>query len=250
MTKGFKGGQVRIMSGFTSVGKTTWTMNEMLLYAKQRIPVGIFCFESDQVDVILNMVQYLADKPIGQLSRQEVYSYMDELDNMPIHFFDERNFTDAFNIIKFKDLVKQIRDRFGIKFLVLDNMQFLLNFDHERINFDEKVTRLMTELKNMSKILDIHLIGMVHLNRAAYGAKDKNGNRIVPKPQVHDLKGSSGFEQTADYVMFVHRDTGFDAPDDVKNDVEIIVAKNRPGKGVTGVINFKYIPEKCAYKEC
>lgn len=249
LTRGFKGGQIRLVSGFTSAGKSTWIMNEMLLYALQRIPVTIFSFESDTTDVVMNMVQYLSSKPLDELTVEQKNAALDKLDSLPLHFFDEKNFTEVLNIVKFKELCKQNRDRFGSKFFVLDNIQFLLNFDHSKRSFDEKVTELMTELKAMAKTLDIHIIAIAGLNRAAYGVPDKNGIRSLKKPQINDIKGSSGFEQTADYVMFIHRDTGFDAPDEIKTSVEVIIAKNRPGRGITGIIPFRYDVNTCRYTE-
>ena len=52
ITGGFAEQELRVISGHTSTGKTTWTMNEMLIYARQGIPVCIFSLESPVKKVI------------------------------------------------------------------------------------------------------------------------------------------------------------------------------------------------------
>jgi replicative DNA helicase len=92
----------------------------------------------------------------------------------------------------------------------------------------------------MANSLNIHLIVIVHVNR--------EGAKTGQVPKIFDLKGGSGIEQSADYVVFVHRDVSPDAPDEVKENVEIAIAKNRI-EGSTGIIHFKYYSDRCDYEE-
>jgi len=238
MTGGFGPGEIRVVSGLTSVGKTTFLMDEMLQYAKQNIPVAIFCLESAIHKVMKEMLQSLSNRPLSDMTKEEIVALVKQLSEMPIHWFDEREFEGNLNVMKVKELIRQTRDRYGVKFVVIDNLQFVLNTDYSKRSTDEKVTSLMTELKLLAKTLQIHIIAVAHINR------QNDGDR----PQMQQLKGSSAYEQTSDYIMFVHRDTNPDADPEIKARVEVIVAKNRPNRE-TGIIQFRYDKEKCLYRE-
>jgi replicative DNA helicase len=172
------------------------------------------------------------------LNKEQLEDKVKKLGQLPMYWFDSRNFEDAFTIAKFKDLVRQTRDRYGIKFVVLDDLDFLVSSSQKYQNENEVVSTLMTELKTLANTLNIHIIVITHIVKSA-------GEGI---PRMRDIKGSGAIMQRADYVMLIHRETAADADENLKADVTVVLEKNRPG-GETGLIHYRYDKVTRRYRE-
>ena len=240
MTGGLAEQQLTVLSGVSSAGKTTFATHLMYHYARQNIPVALFCLESPVKKVLKDLVKMRSGKDVHSLTEEEIKTHLTALTEMPLHWYDSRNVDGSLTIWKFKAMLKDIRDRYGVKFVVLDDMQFVLNTVRGKDAEASRITKLMFEFKELANSLNIHLIVVVHVNR--------EGSKTGYIPKIFDLKGGSGIEQSADYVIFVHRDVSPDAPDEIKENVDIAIAKNRI-EGNTGVIKFKYDIDKCSYEE-
>lgn len=238
ITGGFAEQELRVVSGLTSVGKTTWIMNEFLNYARNGLPVAIFSLESPVKKVMKDMLKTLSDKDPHTMDETEIKALIGKLHDLPIHWFDARNFNQRLTVWKFKELIKNARDRYGIKFVVIDDLQFLINTGDRVKSTADNITALMANLKEITNTLNIHLVVIAHVNRQNEGKM----------PQLSELKGSSGIEQLADYVMFLHRETDPEADDELKSTVKLAISKNRL-TGDTGIIHFYYNVDRCTYEE-
>jgi replicative DNA helicase len=157
---------------------------------------------------------------------------------MPLYWFDARNFEDNFSVAKFRDLVKQARDRHGIKFVVLDDLDFLITSSPRYQNETEVVSNLMTELKTTANILNMHIVVVAHILKSV-------GEGV---PRMKDIRGSGAIMQRSDYVEIIHRETAPDADEAIKADVTVVIEKNRP-LGETGMLHFKYDKTRKIYRE-
>jgi replicative DNA helicase len=61
------------------------------------------------------------------------------------------------------------------------------------------------------------------------------------EPQLHQLKGSGNIEQCADQVWLLHWEYHYGYKEEIKNEFQVHVAKNRDGS--TGYIKLRVIPE-------
>ena len=236
ITHGFDLQELRVVSGVTGAGKTTWIAFEMLRYAERGIPVAMFSLESPIKKVGKDLIQSRIDRPITDLTKEELIQEVREFKNLPMYYFDSREFNSVLNLHRFREALKHARDSYGIKFAVLDDMQFILNTGNRNLNTADKITETIAEMKLIANTLNIHLVIIAHINRENEGGM----------PTLRQLKGSSGYEQLADYAMFVHRETDPSAPPDIASAVSISISKNRI-HGTLGQANFRYDVDKCVY---
>jgi len=93
------------------------------------------------------------------------------------------------------------------------------------------VSDISRALKIMAKELNVPVVCLSQLNRAAESRSDK-------RPMLSDLRESGAIEQDADSVMMLYRDDYYNPDTEEKNIAECIVAKNRHGE--TGTVKLQW----------
>jgi replicative DNA helicase len=114
--------------------------------------------------------------------------------------------------------------RHDIALVVVDYLG-LVEPDNRRENRNEQVAGISLRLKRLAGELNIPVIALAQLNRAVEGRAD-------PTPRLSDLRDSGAIEQDADEVLLLHR------PDESRQQIEVIVAKNR--NGPTGQVTLVF----------
>ena len=106
-------------------------------------------------------------------------------------------------------------------FVVIDHLGLMTT--HGSGSLYEKITDLSRRLKIIATEHNIPMLILVQLNRDIKQRQNK-------RPILSDIRESGAIEQDSDFVIFVHRQSVYDefAPE---NEIELIVAKNRHGKG-------------------
>ena len=92
----------------------------------------------------------------------------------------------------------------------------------------------------MAKELNVPIICLSQLNRAAEGRSDK-------RPMLSDLRESGSIEQDADCVMMLYRDDYYNPDTEEKNVAECIVAKNRHGE--IGTVKMQWLPQYTTFAD-
>ncbi|MED1221532.1 replicative DNA helicase [Bacillus paralicheniformis] len=99
---------------------------------------------------------------------------------------------------------------------------------------DLEVGSITADLKEMARAFKIPIILLSQLSRAVEQRQDK-------RPMMSDLRESGSIEQDADVVMFLYRDDYYNKNSELKNIIEIDLAKQR--NGPTGMIQASFIKE-------
>ncbi len=120
-------------------------------------------------------------------------------------------------------------DNLGL--IVIDYLQ-LMQSAKKSDNRTQEVGEISRSLKIMAKELNVPVVCLSQLNRAAETRADK-------RPQLSDLRESGAIEQDADIVMFLYRDDYYDENTENQNVAECSVAKNRHGQ--TGKVEMQWL---------
>ena len=104
----------------------------------------------------------------------------------------------------------------------------------------QEVSQISRELKALAKELDVPVVALSQLSRAAEG-------RNPPTPVLSDLRESGSIEQDADVVGFIYRPEYYNRTDEsLMGLAQLIIAKQR--NGPTGTVDLAFIKEHTRFE--
>ena len=227
-TAGLQEGDLVIVAGRPSMGKTAFALNIAEHVAVNNgIPVAIFSMEMGSTQLANRLLGSIArvdqhNMRTGRLSDQEWSSLsaaMEKLHNAPI-FIDE---TGGLNSLELRSRARRIHRQCGkLGLIVVDYLQ-LMSASSDGENRATEVSEISRSLKSLAKELKVPVVALSQLNRALE-------NRNEKRPMMSDLRESGAIEQDADVILFVYRDEVY-FPDklEAKGRAEVIIGKQRNG---------------------
>lgn len=225
LTSGLHDSDFIILASRPSMGKTSLALNIIRNVAvKEHIPVAFFSVEMSREQIALRFMCMEAQVSIskarsGRLNNAEMKKIMDaveELEKAPIYIDD----TSGIHLLELKAKARRIKREHGVKLIVIDYLQ-LVNAP-EQENRQQQVSLISRELKALARELNIPVLALAQLSRAAVKREDK-------RPQLSDLRESGSLEQDADLVLMLHRPDKEDRKNEETEPVQVIIAKQRNG---------------------
>nr|WP_156885371.1 replicative DNA helicase [Acidihalobacter ferrooxydans] len=225
-TSGLQPGDLVIVAGRPSMGKTTLAMN-IAEYAavKQRSPVAVFSMEMPGEQLTMRLLSSLGriDQHrlrTGKLDEHDwprLTSAVQMLNEVPI-FVDD---TPALTPTELRARARRLKREHGLGLIVIDYLQ-LMQVPGTRENRATEISEISRSLKALAKELSVPVVALSQLNRSLEQRPNK-------RPVMSDLRESGAIEQDADLIIFIYRDEVYneDSPD--KGTAEIIIAKQRNG---------------------
>ncbi|MBS0655762.1 MAG: replicative DNA helicase, partial [Verrucomicrobia bacterium] len=125
---------------------------------------------------------------------------------------------------------KRVQNDYGLDLIIVDYLQLLNAKVSKHANREQEVAKISRGLKNLARELNIPVIAVSQLNRESDGRQDH-------RPLISDLRESGAIEQDADVIILLLRRDYYD-PNDNRNQVEAIVAKNRHGDTNSAHLSF------------
>jgi len=237
ITGGFKRGTLTILAARPSVGKTTLALNFAMKVAETKKTVLIFSLEMSTSELSIRLASgdsrvnsdVMQDPKVS--SRKEfptILKSIGRLSELPI-FIDD---TGGITVLEMKSIARQIQFKQPIDLIIVDYLQ-LMKGSRIETRFQE-VSENVRDLKALAKTLDVPIVALSQLSRNLESRQDK-------RPMLSDLRETGEIEQTADVVMFLHRDDYFkpDLEEGLNiSETELLIQKNRNGR--TGKIDLIY----------
>lgn len=236
-TAGLQRGDLVIVAGRPSMGKTTLAMNIAENVAiKERQPVAVFSMEMPGQHLALRLMSSL-----GQIDQHRIRTGKLEEDDWPrltsaIQLLsDAQLFIDdssALTPTELRARARRMQREHGQLGLVLVDYIQLMQVPRMTENRTQEVAEISRSLKALAKELNVPVVALSQLNRSLEQRGDK-------RPVMSDLRESGSLEQDADVICFIYRDEVYhpDSPD--KGIAEIIIGKQRNGPIGTIKLTFR-----------
>jgi replicative DNA helicase len=226
LTAGFHKGDLVIVAGRPSMGKTAFALN-VAQYAAVDADTGVavFSLEMSSEQLVLRML--CSEARVNQMQvrsgRAPERDYpklaiaAQRLSEVPIYIDD----TPALSILELRAKARRLkRDRQAkLGMIVVDYLQLMQGPASD--NREQEISSISRSLKALAKELDIPVIALSQLNRQVEQRSDK-------RPLMADLRESGAIEQDADLILFLYRPSVYDANAD-EHEAEVIIGKQRNG---------------------
>ncbi|MBP3194758.1 MAG: replicative DNA helicase [Cardiobacteriaceae bacterium] len=233
VTSGFQPGDLIIVGGRPSMGKTAFSMNIAANIA-QSMPVAVFSLEMPARSLCLRLMSSTGSIPHEVLRRGEHLQHMDLLRSVLVGIHRMQLFIDdssSLSITGLRTRARRLKKEVGeLGLIVVDYLQLMELPEDRNGSTATQVGKLSRGLKLLAKELNVPIIALSQLNRSVENRTDK-------RPKMSDIRESGSIEQDADLIMFVYRDIVYNPSADA-NAAEIIIAKQR--NGAIGTVNLYF----------
>ncbi|MFA4858429.1 MAG: replicative DNA helicase [Candidatus Margulisiibacteriota bacterium] len=247
LTAGFQNADLIIVAARPSVGKTALTLNIALNAAlKHKIPVAIFSLEMSKDQLAQRMLcseaeidaQKLRTATLPDAGWKKLTKTLGKLSEAPIFIDDSPSCSST----EIRAKARRLKLEKGLGMVIVDYLQLMRGARSKIENRVQEISEIARSLKTLARELEVPVIAVSQLSRAI----EQRTDRI---PRLSDLRESGEIEQTADVVLFIHRDDYYNPASERGNIAEIIIAKQRNGPVGTVELVFRKDVAKFCNKE-
>ncbi len=227
MTSGLQPGDLIIVAGRPSMGKTAFSVNIGENVAiDSGLPVAVFSMEMGGTQLAMRMLG-----SVGRLDQHRLRTGRLNDEDWPrlTHAIQKMNEaqiyideTPALSSIELRARSRRLARQCGkLGLIIVDYLQ-LMSANSPGENRATEISEISRNLKGLAKELNCPVIALSQLNRSLEQRPNK-------RPVMSDLRESGAIEQDADLILFIYRDEVYnpDTPD--KGTAEIIIGKQRNG---------------------
>jgi replicative DNA helicase len=237
-TGGLRAGDLVIIAGRPSMGKTTLAVN-MAEYAAVspdiKASVAIFSMEMPSEQLVTRMLSSIGHVPLnsirsGHISDDDwvrITAATSQLSDAKIFIDESAGLTPT----ELRARARRIKREHGLNLVIVDYLQ-LMQVPGTKENRATEIAEISRGLKALAKELQIPVIALSQLNRAVEQRTEK-------KPVMSDLRESGSLEQDADMILLIYRDEVYDKNTTKKGIAEIDLAKHRNGEIGTFLLTFQ-----------
>jgi len=227
ITGGFRKGELTIIAGRPSMGKTSMMLNVAVhLAINQHIPVGIFSLEMSKETLMARLVSQVSgvDSKLileGSLDEEDLAAIIeksDALSSAPLYVDDDPDLDEVGLLAK----SQMIHHTAGVRCILLDYITLMHSATDRSGNREQEVARCVRAIRGVARTLDIPVVACAQLSRKVEERSDKH-------PILSDLRESGDLENAADVVCFMYRDEYYNKTSEQRNTAEAIIAKHRNG---------------------
>ncbi len=227
MTSGLQQGDLIIIAGRPSMGKTVLGINIAEHAAiKSDKPVLVFSLEMPAEAITMRLMSSL-----GRIDQHRIRTGRLNDDDWPrvtsvVSMLSEvKLFIDDTPMLSPNDIRSRARrlarEQGELGLIVVDYLQ-LMRVPGSKENRAVEVSEISRSLKAIAKELKVPLVALSQLNRSLEARTDR-------RPVMSDLRESGSLEQDADLIVFIYRDEVYHEDSADKGIAEIIIRKHRNG---------------------
>ncbi len=239
MTSGLQPGDLVVVAGRPSMGKTAFALNVGEHVAlKTGMPVAVFSMEMGAQQLALRLIGSVGRLDqhklrTGRLANEDwekLTAAIGQLNEAPILIDD----SPALNAIEVRSRARRLQKQYGKLGLVIVDYLQLMQASTTGENRATEISEISRAMKSLAKELKVPVMALSQLNRSLEQRPNK-------RPVMSDLRESGAIEQDADVILFIYRDEVYNADTQDKGVAEIIIGKQR--NGPIGTIRLTFIGE-------
>jgi replicative DNA helicase len=246
MTAGLQPGDLVIVAGRPSMGKTAFVLNVVeyaAVHYQSKAPTIIFSLEMSKESLVQRMLcsvsrvdaSRLRTGHLGESDWPKLTNGAGLLSEAPIYIDD----TPAISVLELRAKARRLKAEKNLGLIVVDYLQLMQG--HNAESRQQEISEISRSLKALAKELSVPVVALSQLNRSLENRTDK-------RPIMADLRESGAIEQDADVIMFVYREAVYceackkrDGSCDKghEKDAEIVIGKQRNGPIGTVHLTFR-----------
>jgi len=190
LTKGFHPGDFIILSAPPKTGKTSWALNISQAQAFNGDPILFYCLEMRPERLIKKVLQ--ARYKSEYLSSEQIWTAKKEFAGLPLYF------AYSFKKLKLEDVLNLIREsikRYDLKFVVFDNIHFLVR---SISNVNEELGQVVQGFKLLAEELEIPIMAIAQPRKRDVSSREE----IM---RAEDIKYSNAIHADCDQMIILYR---------------------------------------------
>ncbi|HWJ06000.1 MAG TPA: replicative DNA helicase [Steroidobacteraceae bacterium] len=240
MTAGLQPGDLIIVAGRPSMGKTTLALNigENAAIAANKA-VAVFSMEMSREQLAFRMISSLGRVDQGHMRTgnfgdedwARINSAIAQMKTAPVYIDDTGSLTPTEVRARARRLARDCEKQGGLGLIIIDYLQ-LMQVAGNKENRATEISEISRSLKALAKELKVPVIALSQLNRSVEQRTDK-------KPVMSDLRESGAIEQDADLIMMIYREEVYEPDTPRKGIADVIITKQR--NGPTGEVHLTFL---------
>lgn len=235
-TNGFGPGQMIIIAARPAMGKSTLALDIARAAAvKHDLATVFFSLEMGRSEIAMRLLAAEASIPLQSMRKgtldqtgwAKMASTTARVNDAPLFIDDSPNLT----LVEIRAKCRRLKQKHDLRLVVIDYLQ-LMSSGRRVENRQQEVSEFSRALKLLAKELEVPVIALSQLNRAAEQRADK-------MPAISDLRESGSLEQDADMVILLHRESTYEKENPRAGEADFILAKQRNGPTGTITVSFQ-----------
>lgn len=232
---GMRPGDLIIVAGRPSMGKTTFAMNMVEHNAvRDKVHSAVFSMEMGASQIVEKMTASLGGISLGSLRRgtltEEEWTSFTAASHLVRNAWLHIDDRGGLSVAQMRSRCHEIKRKAGsLGLIMVDYLQLMTGKAENRT---QEITKITGGLKALGKEFKCPVIALSQLNRSLESRTDK-------RPMMSDLRESGSIEQDADIIIFPFREGYYENPDDPDPMTEIIFGKIRMGERGSEGLEFQ-----------
>lgn len=240
---GMNGGELIILAGRPSMGKTAFAMCVAGHVVDAAGPTLVFSMEMPAKQLTQRNIARIGGIPLSHVKNgaKMVDADWPRLTHATQVLSDQQLFIDDGSGMTLMEIVNRsraIKRRHGLKLIVVDYIGLMTGGTDERN--DLRIAGYSSGLKGLAKQLGVPILVLAQLNRSVEQRPSK-------RPTMADLRDSGAIEQDADTILFLYRDEVYNEDTQDRGTAEVIIAKQRNGE--IGHVRLAFIGEHAKFAD-
>lgn len=238
---GLKPGDLIIIAGRPSMGKSAFALNIAENVATAGTPTMIFSLEMSDEQLAQRSLSSLGGVETTKLSAgrmhdedwERVSAALGQLHEAPLVIDSSA----SLSVAQMHARARRQKRKGGLGLIVIDYLQLMSGQGNNR---NEELSAITRGLKLMARDLSVPVIVLSQLSREVEKRADK-------RPMLSDLRESGAIEQDADQVLMIYRDEYYNDESPWKGIAECLIRKNRMGP--CGDVKLIFQPEYSRFRD-